>query len=1130
MSLTLASVRGMRCLTNEEMQPFLQQPFGAAVLHVVQERAWESMARQIDACTYLSRRCFLCGLHFGRIQELNAHFRQQHADLWHGVPEKAIQLSNLYGHDSPCDCCGSLFKTHVCPVFTQLAVMLLHGAALDEPDMSSATLAARHRCELCLEVFNAGADLAQHLQTAHQLQGLSFNESRDVIPGSTACVHCGIIFQTVDGVKSHVVQGRCAHFDPRATAETLEVPLSLKQACIEGTLHRLLASPMERQRLTLRCQLCGKVYQRAADLAGHLQAAHSRLWRQAQRLTQVLVALIYAPGQCCCNPSIGTKRGAHVCIPLRQLAMSFHRLKQEPFAPVVISDDTLDHVLPQQLDREGRFRLERILSSRQFDFLWQDSGLTRYLSTHCLQCGLTCAPADLCLHLREAHLCSHTFITFYMEEFVMLLHSLNEEDHQCSFCQQIFNLPSHMDVSDNLVQRFDLVQSHFKGHCPFALQLATLFASILNGGRFEHAPSGHSGISPDSGNLPALDAHVGQRPETRAQPERVQASQVQRQGRRRRSLAGQGRGSNKRFCRTPPASADSPGDSTRPGTELAAKKRLFRPLLQQTSGRHSADFDARGPELAQSGTETGQPSPERLVETAPDEEHAKGAHGPPSEDLQCQGDGRSPQSFGDKRPDSPGQVLAIPSVEPGDKILGSQQAHPCFDGENAPACGGASRDGLGCEPDCTVQRPSSAERQPHSSMEVAGESTLRHSVRAASSFEQQHGVDSGWLQHEATFPSSIESGQSASGADRRQILQGQRQGPPQGLTPAVHQVGNLTDVSAVQLIPIVTELIMQNSSNWCYANCATYCIIWIMLCLHNFSAAEWGSRFVLLIDFLQRHRSEVAVLENEQWFRQILDNWGQALGQQDCAEFLHAMLEWMAPPAFDMRWERRSEIAGTVHVEDSHTQYLPINLQFDLQLLSQTSCSIADFVSIWRQVDGLPTGLTQAPQALCVHIGRINSNQAGEIVRSDCSVELDSEVQFPFFKSFGLEMDEAGYTPVAAAAHLGSDLCGHYRAALKLSPSLKSLHEPVRWMLTEDSCRPATCWHLPEWFKQQITVVLLVRKDCLKLPLYVQNNLQHHRTECPPSAPNATAGMDNSTAALLQLLANLPRLWGPQFC
>ena len=93
-----------------------------------------------------------------------------------------------------------------------------------------------------------------------------------------------------------------------------------------------------------------------------------------------------------------------------------------------------------------------------------------------------------------------------------LLHSKNEADHQCGFCHQIFNLPLHMDVTNDLLDRFDLVQSHFKGHCPVALQLSILFAAILHGGGCPNEQDRSESSSPmsktDLNRPPALKEYV----------------------------------------------------------------------------------------------------------------------------------------------------------------------------------------------------------------------------------------------------------------------------------------------------------------------------------------------------------------------------------------------------------------------------------------------------------------------------------------------------------------------------------------------------------------------------------------------------------------------------------------------
>ena len=129
-------------------------------------------------------------------------------------PTKGVQLTNLNVRESPCPCCGSGFKTHQCVVWSQIAVLLVNGAHLITLNEPVAFEETRHRCEICLMTLPDVAQLAQHLQQAHALQGLAFNEGRDAIDGHPACAHCGIPFQSMAGLKTHIVQGKCMEFNP----------------------------------------------------------------------------------------------------------------------------------------------------------------------------------------------------------------------------------------------------------------------------------------------------------------------------------------------------------------------------------------------------------------------------------------------------------------------------------------------------------------------------------------------------------------------------------------------------------------------------------------------------------------------------------------------------------------------------------------------------------------------------------------------------------------------------------------------------------------------------------------------------------------------------------------------------
>ena len=447
----------------------------------------------------------------------------------------------------------------------------MNGAALDVPE-AAPIHEVRQRCELCLECFSTPADLVQHLQAQHGLQGLSYNESRDSLDGSSACSHCGQLFLTLAGLRSHIVQGRCQFFNPQATAETLPVDNMWKEACLDGKFLEILRPPAVRMRLTIVCQACGKGCQRASDLSLHLQSAHSRLWRQSQRLTMILVD-VYYQYQCFCNPSTGVKRGNHICLPFRQLAMAFHRLDMEPFAPTVITDQALKDILAASLQHDLRYRLEQALVHRKFEDTWQDPGLLQLLRSTCLLCGELHPTADLTLHFREEHNCRHEMFLFYMEQLLPIVYALNLDDFQCRLCGLIYNLPAALRPDESLSDRAQLAHSHLKGSCPVLIQLAQLFGALLNGSSLRHGTTRHGGLCSDEGGIRGTGITVcGSNPGPSRESQADQSAQARRA---KRPRCRDGRPStNRRSAHASHEDADNHGstvDQTRSRTSGPSK-------------------------------------------------------------------------------------------------------------------------------------------------------------------------------------------------------------------------------------------------------------------------------------------------------------------------------------------------------------------------------------------------------------------------------------------------------------------------------------------------------------------------------------------------------------------------------
>ena len=199
---TNVSVRGTALLTQADMQLLSSQTWGDRMLSILEDQALHLLRHETEACRYLSKYCFICGQHLHRTQDLNLHFRTEHSQFWAFVPQKALQYTNLYSTESPCDFCGGCFRTHQCPFWTQVAVMALHGAGLAvRPTHTPPEIV--HRCEVCLALFPDMQQWTAHLQQEHKLVVQTFNIARDSIDSQAACAHCGSVHATMDGLRSH---------------------------------------------------------------------------------------------------------------------------------------------------------------------------------------------------------------------------------------------------------------------------------------------------------------------------------------------------------------------------------------------------------------------------------------------------------------------------------------------------------------------------------------------------------------------------------------------------------------------------------------------------------------------------------------------------------------------------------------------------------------------------------------------------------------------------------------------------------------------------------------------------------------------------------------------------------------
>ena len=501
------ALRGQHPLNDHALDHLRQQEFGPRLLTLIQQRNWVAIKRDRAVCQYLASKCGLCGQYVGRAQAMHLHARVAHPIDPDLVLMKATQLTNLQSAECPCSACGVIFvHQHVCNVWYQVALLLVHGAgsAFMLPD---ATAPSSLQCEICGITCDDAGSLHLHLLDTHKLVSSAWNESRDSVAGDPVCNHCLCMFETMEGLRSHINQGRCRAFDPQAPTESTPVSDMWQTACCKGGMISTLKAPGTRLHLTLHCQACSKKYTRSMDLAGHLQGSHSRLWSAAQPLAHQMIAYYYPLLGCQCNPSCNVQRLNHMCLPFIQLAMQFCRIPNAIFQPTTLTDADLERVLPAHIPRDLRFRLERGLINFDVPSLWQDRPLMETLSHTCLLCGHICPTAELCLHLHEAHNCTSAVIQTYVQQLAPLAMQRQDNDFQCFACSQIFNHPGEPADSPARAVRQTLVQSHFRAQCPVLVQLASALAQAHYGGGLADGIRGCLG--PGVTSLPKPGASVG---------------------------------------------------------------------------------------------------------------------------------------------------------------------------------------------------------------------------------------------------------------------------------------------------------------------------------------------------------------------------------------------------------------------------------------------------------------------------------------------------------------------------------------------------------------------------------------------------------------------------------------------
>lgn len=1062
------------------------QPFWPELERCLHNDDWPSLCQLSVGLEHLTHHCAICGTWCNRFQELHSHYRLYHDEQLKGGVVKGAQLTQVMQLASPCALCNKQYsRVHSCPVTLQIGILRLQ---LQEPDIRAQQ---ELTCEICVQQFDDQGQLYQHMARDHNQTLSDWVPSRDSVQGSDQCRHCSMQFDSRSGLRRHITEGRCEAFDPLASQNPTDNTNKWSTWLHNGDFSPTGLSAHQRLQLTTTCQFCEAKYMRTGDVVAHLLQSHGPLWNASQPMLRYLLQVVMASRGCICNPQAHEVGLAHICTPLRQVAMMMVNSDVQLLVPTQFHVDTLAPMLTPLRDEALTQRVIASLVARDFAKLWTDTAVVHALKSRCMTCGGHYQPAELLRHLLTVHPQTCAWATQIAFQLHDLLPQMQPQDFQCTLCQQIYNLPAP-DNDQQPQQRVQIQRSHFVSSCPVVLQIAILLQPIhgRSDGSQRPGPDGWIG-SPGSSSVGPTEASRGKRRRTASQ-----AAQGQGQRRPRTRRAQQGGDHN-----TP--ATDGP-TSSQPREEHPAQSKtgLLRFVLPKSTGGHCSSPHDVGQQVAgrmapaEGQHEMAQP------QDLPDEgsDHRTPQTGPAAGSLQT----RRPAlgRGGEQRHHSPGRGLELPEVVTGDETVDQGLTQPSghvADAQESPDLGGALPE----------QRTRGAVPEPQEQPEQSGSNPV--DLTDLTSRSRSLGTHGGALpQHrvvdvrhvgQTAFPGALETslapppshGQRPPSPGEEQRPR-ERQDIPEPLDAAARQ--SLRDRAL--------RLAMANPGNDCYANSAFVSMIWATLSRSAFTFQDWGARSAILQQTLELADGTLFSLENASWFQHLLEGWNEDGEQADSAEFAHMLSSWTAMPAISNCWERRVQTEQSLVLHDAGDKFMPLTLQFDPQLVDHHEIQLSALLRTWHTELGMLAGLTDPEDLLLLHVDRMIQAPDGTVVKCQAALRFGWEVQIPVLGPHTCTW--MPYTVIACIAHMGGAQNGHYQAILRTYPEVSDLASPSMWMLCDDGHSPQRILNIPEIFAQGITCLWMCQTS----------KADFHRL-----APGrATTGIADSD--LLALLATQP--------
>ena len=1007
----------------------------------------ENLEVQEDLLHRFLTRCSLCNQFHSSPAAMKNHWCTSHPTDFSGHDQTYTQWIEALPHpliqDEHCLYCHKPVKqNHDCIVIRNLALLATHfdnGSECPPPCLTPDNL---QQCSHCLKVFKTAGGLQMHMAQHHDLPSpAQFVIERDVIPGSTACSHCGRVFESMTSMARHIKMQLCTEFDPNKERDSLMTRWpELRHLVMTDDCSTLLQKPDLLKLLAVTCGICQQEYKHKGNLVHHLNSRHGELVSCATPQAITLEDHHRGSDRRCFCPDQSNRKQArtHKCIVFLQFAMlqEFHRrhrtLDSEESPPIhipmvvdstpspetydTVEDDSLALLLQQAFDQDP-YQLDDPVAT----FAWSDTLNQTVVTTSDGMFAIDTEALpfmDMPSYCRDIPL-NNAVLAFTHSSFLTstprTIDHVAKGDYLAIWKDvDALYFMSRRCVCCGTSFTFDLAAKHIASHWGEITNLpdgiypdcaSQFFANFLALPWFQNIPCYRAVLHQilllrllielwEDGSLGCANASdveeclvrrriaAGlQTSQDRSSASFEKKSKTQQQSARSRSRSRQ----------QPGEDVEPLGDQARGHVERATATAAVHPSLERRDGVSNPPNDEKQHGVA--------PDPGENTNTPPSSCQPALHHAATESTVVTSGETRGRDLSGrDEEPSGHGSAyLPLPDMVPEVSASCTEQGQSSGEGRTSPATSAADR---------TQCMQRSHTQVSHHEESTSGPAASRKQLFPMDAYDISHDVSSSAAvvlsQHLATRGCGCEETISS---------------------PLTSCQANRSAAAAKSL-----RCCLNPEGLFCWLNAASLGLCWLGL-VCDCSTSCWSISW--LFDELSKFTPQPVTLRlGDSTFHQMLREWAEHHlldKQQDVADFLAFCLPRLEPTFYSAEWLPRWAFHNGA-LQDDHqekgTRFAPLmfhvtdpNLDQDLQSL----------VNSWHDENGHARLLNGCPPGLCIHMSRL----VGELnpVKDCRPIDITSHVALPCFADGAIQWHS--FTVTAICYHLGqSFLSGHWRTAV----------------------------------------------------------------------------------------------------